>query len=289
VSTACVVQFPHPGLEHRPPKGAAVFPWNLGRHGRKFLRALGRLLADDGALRHTDVVFWGEYEAASRVLCRWSPTGELPTALHEPLLTTPPDSPKRQNTDPWVFGDRFLYSNCKQLTPHGGASALQSLPRGSVILFGSQIGGQFCLDTVFVVAESLRYEVNDAADLPVDDAFRACTIESLAVYEHHAINLQAAQFTLHLGATNDNPVDGMFSFTPALPAGADGPRFARPAYHDRRFVNPESKQSPSGAKVRRPTDEVREAWEAAVLGCRRSGVDLAVHVDLPGSAGMTES
>ncbi len=245
MSTACVVQFPHPGLEHKPPKGAAVFPWNLGRHGRKFLRAPGRLLADDGALRHTDVVFWGEYEAASRVLCRWSPTGELPTALHEPLLTTPPDSPKRQNTDPWVFGDRFLYSNCKQLTPHGGASALQSLPRGSVILFGSQIGGPFCLDTVFVVAESLRYKVNDAADLPV--------------------------------------------VTPALPAGADGPRFARPAYHDRRFVNPESKQSPSGAKVHRPTDEVREAWEAAVLGCRRSGVDLAVHVDLPGSAGVTES
>ncbi len=284
MSTAAVVQFPHPGLEHRPPKGAAVFPWNLRSHRRKFLRASGRLLAEDGAPRQTDVVFWGEYEAASRVVRRWSPTGELPTALHEPLLTTPPDSPKRQNTDPWVFGDRFLYSNCKQLTPYGGASALQSLPRGSVILFGSQIDRRFCLDTVFVVAESLRYTVNEAADLPVDDTFRACTIDSLAAYEHHAIDLRAAPFTLYLGATNENPVHGMFSFTPALPVGADGPRFARPAYDDRRFVNPESKQSPSGAKVHRPTDEVREAWHAAVLGCRRAGVDLAVHVDLPGAS-----
>jgi hypothetical protein len=100
--------------------------------------------------------------------------------------------------------------------------------------------------------------LNDAADLPVDDTFRACTIESLAAYEHHAIDLRAARFTLHLGATNENPVRGMFSFTPALPVGADGPRFARPAYNDRRFVNPKSKQSPSGAKDRRSTDQVRE-------------------------------
>jgi len=284
VSTACVVQFPHPGPEHKPPKGAAVFPWNLGSHRRKFLRAPGRLLGDDGALRQADVVFWGEYEAASRVVRRWPPAGGLPTVLHEPLLRTPPDSPKRQNTDPWVFGGRFLYSNCKQLTPYGGASALQSLTRGSVILFGSQIDGRFCLDTVFVVAESLRYTVNDAAGLPVDDAFRACTIESLAAYEHHAIDLRAAQFTLHLGATYHDPVDGMFSFTPALPEGAGGPRFARPAYCDRRFVNPESKQSPSGAKLRRPTAEVRQAWDAALQASRRAGLDLAVQVDLPRAA-----
>ena len=125
VSTACVVQFPQPGPEHKPAKGAAMFPWNLGSHRRKFLRAPGRLLKDDGALRQTDVVFWGEYEAASRVVRRWSPNDNLPTALHEPPLTAPPDSPKRQNTDPCVFGDRFLYSDCKQLTPYGGPSALQ--------------------------------------------------------------------------------------------------------------------------------------------------------------------
>ena len=51
-----------------------------------------------------------------------------------------------------MFGDRFLYSNCKQLTPHGSASALQSLTRGSVIVFGSQIDGRFRLNMVFVVA-----------------------------------------------------------------------------------------------------------------------------------------
>lgn len=276
---ACVVHFPHPGPEHKPPKGAAVFPWNVGPHRRKFLRAPGRLLGNEGALRQTDVVFWGEYEAASRVVRRWPPTGDLPTALHEPLLSSPPDSPKRQNTDPWVFGDRFLYSNCKQLTPSGGTSALQRLTLGSVILFGSQLDGRFCLDTVFVVADSLPYTLNDADGLPVDEAFRTCTIDSLAAYEHHAIDLRTAQFTLYLGATYNNPVDGMFSFTPALPADTDGPRFARPEYSDRRFVNPASKQSPSGAKLCRPTAEVREAWCAARQACQHAALDLAINVD----------
>ena len=278
MSTACVVQFPHPGPEHKPPKGAAVFPWNLGPHRRKFLRAPGSLLGNEDVLRQADAVFWGEYEAASRVVHRWPPAGDLPTTLHEPLLSTPPDSAKRQNTDPWVFGDRFLYSNCKQLTPSGGASALQHLTGGSVILFGSQIDGRFCLDTVFVVAESLRYTPTDAAGLPVDDAFRVCTIESLAAYQHHAINLRAAQFTLYLGATYNNPVHGMYSFTPALPADAGGLRFARPEYSDRRFVNPKSKQSPSGAQLRRPTPEVREAWHAAVQACQRADLCLAVNL-----------
>jgi hypothetical protein len=68
------------------------------------------LLGGDGALRQTGAVFWSEYEAASRVVRRWPPAGDLPAVLHEPLLQTPPDSPKRQNTDPWVFGDRHARS-----------------------------------------------------------------------------------------------------------------------------------------------------------------------------------
>lgn len=280
MTAACVVQFPHPGPEHKPPKDSDIMPWNEKPHRRKFLQAPALLLGPDGDLRQTDAVFWGEYEAASRVTQRWAASGKLPTALHEPLLTPPPDSPKLQNTDPWVFGNRFLYSNCKQLTPSRRPTALQSLPRGSVILFGSQIEGRFCLDTVFVVAESIPYKARDAADLPVDDAFRTCTIESLMVYKR----LRSARFTLHLGATYDHPVDGMYSFTPALPADDVGPRFARPSYDDTHFVNPKSKQSPSGAKVRRPMSEVSQAWEAAVQTCRAHDLELAVQVRFPASA-----
>jgi hypothetical protein len=52
---------------------------------------------------------------------------------------------------------------------------------------------------------------------PVDDVFRTCTIESLAAYRHPKVDLRAAGFTLYLGATYGKPVEGMFSFTPALP------------------------------------------------------------------------
>jgi len=256
-------------------------PWNEGPHRRKFLQAPGRLLGRDGDVRQADVVFWGEYEAASRVTRRWPACGALPTVLHEPLATSPPDSPKRQNTDPWVFGSRFLYSNCKQLTPSGRPSALQSLPRGSLVLFGSRVDSRFCLDTVLVIAGSIPYTSADAARLPVDDVFRTATIESLAAYQHPTVNLHTARFTLYFGATYDHPVEGMFSFTPALPASDDGPRFTRPPYGDSRFVNPQSGQSPSGAKKPRPAGEVYQAWDAAVQACRSRHLDLAVQVRTP--------
>jgi hypothetical protein len=281
VTAARVVQFPHPGPEHTPPKAGDIMAWNVSSHGRKFLRAPGRLLRPDGNPERTDVVFWGEYEAASRVTRRWPAAGALPTALQEPLISAPPESPKRQNTDPWVFGGRFLYSNCKQLTPHGSPSAMQSLPRGTVILFGSQIDGRFCLDTVFVVAESIPYTVREAGALPIDDVFRVCTIDSLAANEHPSIDLQSAGFTLYLGATYDDPVEDMFSFTPALPASDNGPRFTRPPYADSQFVNLQSKQTPSGAKKPRPISEVHQAWDSAVQACRHHGLDLAVQVSLP--------
>lgn len=281
MTSARIVQFPHPGSEHRPPEDQAVMPWNEGPHRRKFLRAPGRPLGRDGEVRQADTVFWGEYEAASRVTRRWPTCGALPTALHEPLITLPPDSSRRQNTDPWVFGSRFLYSNCKQLTPSGRPSALQSLPRGSLVLFGSQADSRFRLDTVFVVAASIHYTAADAAGLPVDDMFRTCTIESLTAYRHPTADLRTAGFTLYFGATFDDPVEGMFSFTPALSADDDGPRFTRPPYGDTRFVNPKSGQSPSGSKKPRSAGEVYQAWDAAVQACRSHNLDLAVQVCFP--------
>jgi hypothetical protein len=56
-----------------------------------------------------------------------------------------------QNTDPFVFGDRFLYTCCKQRLRSGRPTQLRYLPHGSLVLFGSHISGGFGLDTVFVV------------------------------------------------------------------------------------------------------------------------------------------
>lgn len=54
-----------------------------------------------------------------------------------------------QNTDPLVFGDSFLYSNCRQ----GAIGRLRELRAGSVIVFGSVVSKSWVVDTVFVVGD----------------------------------------------------------------------------------------------------------------------------------------
>jgi hypothetical protein len=49
-----------------------------------------------------------------------------------------------------VFGETFLYSNCRQFAPDERPSILRRLAPGSVILFGT-IGHQFVLDTALLV------------------------------------------------------------------------------------------------------------------------------------------
>ena len=77
-----LVQFPHPGGEHRP-KGP-VMDWNRGPHARKFLVATGEYVLD-GQLKAGPFAFWGEWEAQSRIVRRFAngPPGH-PHWLHRP-------------------------------------------------------------------------------------------------------------------------------------------------------------------------------------------------------------
>ena len=52
--------------------------------------------------------------------------GIVPTALHRAAADSAAELAETANADPWVFGDRFLYSDCEQLTPHADASTLFS-------------------------------------------------------------------------------------------------------------------------------------------------------------------
>lgn len=102
----------------------------------------------------------------------------------------------------------MLYSNCRQLaSPGRGPTSMQSLPRGSVICFGSTRDHEFCVDTVLVVGSAESWTPAEAATLDIDDAFRVCTAESTAAgRDAHA------DLTLYRGATLDDPVHGMYSF-----------------------------------------------------------------------------
>lgn len=268
-----VVQFPHPGAEHVAGDGDRM-PWNTGNHGRKFLRSVGRSIDENGRVQSGELDFWGEWEAPSRIIQRWPPEGRLPQNLHTPVWERPRTTSYRQNTDPWVFGETFRYSNCKQLTYRQNPSALQELPPGSVILFGSKLDGDFVLDTVFVVKDSVRYSPNDPPK--TDEAFSVCTIESLVTDD-----CGDYPFTLYRGATFDNPVAGMFSFSPCRVATDAEARFARPAIFLPGYINPASAQSPSGARQPRTIEQASGQWRSVRDQAFLAGCELGVSFDTP--------
>lgn len=274
-----LVHFPHPGPEHRP-RGREM-AWNRDSHARKYMLVHGEI-SDATAAHEGQLVFWGEWEGASRVLKEWPNKGELPRFLHEPYWSPPAGEGFRQNTDPWVFGERFRYSNCKQLTPQKRPSALQDLTEGSVIFFGSGKPKErrFVLDTVFVVGRILgTFSPREPEAAQVDERFRIGTIESLATCPPGVAN---ASFTLYEGATRRHSVSGMYSFAPCLPADQNVQRFARPDVELPGIINPASTQTPSGAKDPRSIEEVTQAWSSVVDQVLNQDLLLATRMDLGG-------
>ena len=79
------------------------------------------------------------------------------------------------------------------------------------------------VDTVFVVADYVDWDLSNyraqLKDVVPPEYFHA-TLEPIA-YEMKVRDLSPSQtFRLYLGATADQPFDGMFSFFPCLPAQA---------------------------------------------------------------------
>jgi hypothetical protein len=271
-----VVQFLHPGREHVPPEGVSVMGWNRGEHRRKFVRLAGRCLDREDIVRSGTVSVWAEWEAQSRVAERHpGPAGPLPRFVHEPILARPQGRQARQNTDPYVFGEAFLYSNCRQFTRRRRPTRLQRMRPGSLILFGAQLAGQFVLDTVLVVAARTPYTLGPVGELPwpVSPVFRVATLEPLA--DHTGAGGRSAQ--LYCGVMYpDGRREGMFSF---VPARVDGARFPRPALRRSRFVNPDMTQ---GFKITAVSAETIQAlWDEVVAQVRDQDLDLAIHLAEP--------
>lgn len=218
-----VVQFPHPGREHKPspPAIGTVMPWNRGAHGRKFLRSPAEYLDVSGP-QQGEVGFWGEWEAQSRVLDVWKKDGGKPRFLHEPFYDPPTDSRDRQNIDPFVFGDEFLYTNCKQLS----SKKLRNLTPGSLILFGSGSKPGFVLDTVFVVGDDAPrpYEIGERHVLPQRPETDPLIFQPLSTSTRHLGMSCRAYQSRPYKAGDDRP----FSFVPCRPLHDPELRFARP-------------------------------------------------------------
>lgn len=265
-----IVQFPHPGTERRPRRAVvgAEMPWNTDDHGRKFLTAPGQWT--DGVVTHSgDLAFWGEWEAQSTVAALLHPGPGLPRLLQLPFWRVPADGGWRQNTDPLVFGDRFVWSNCRQQQNR----KLRQVAPGSVVLFGSKVQGRFCLDTVLVVADSRRYRPSDG--LQDGGALHPLVVDPLALSEKDA----GQTFRLYRGATPQTPVGGMFSFVPAMPYDGQRQGFPRPALDLGELLNQNLTQNVRCTEV--SAEEASTVWQRVVDQVLAAGLVLGTSFALP--------
>ncbi len=216
------VQFPHPG----PEAGADRQAWLRADtpHRRKFVVAEATFRRSiEGLDEHGLVTAWVEWEAASESRALDGGSRSMPSWVHRPISPTESPATERipQNTDPLVFGDRMLTTFCRQPSN----PSLGRLERGSVLVFGSRVDGAFVGDTVLVVADTIEHDRESYPEQMRDQVSDLVFELTLKPMYAHRVN---GPFTAMFGATPDDPIEGMFSFVPCLPAAGGVRGFARP-------------------------------------------------------------
>lgn len=229
-----VVQFVHPGFEyhrreHLGPKHkrSGMMRWKPGctRHDRKFMLTWGSFIESGTGRAHTSVplALWGEWEAPS-VFWRLESTGKpLPTVVHAPFLPASCPGEPVQNSDPMVFGDSFIYSNCLQ----PAYPSLRTLSPGSIVLFGrfGRARGQGCfsLDTCLVVDR-----VQDLPPVPFDRRTYGSDLLTDAVLSPLHSEGADGDLTVYFGVRRSPGPATPFSFFPAQMMDDRPPVFGRP-------------------------------------------------------------
>ncbi|MCY3972447.1 MAG: hypothetical protein OXG74_21130 [Acidobacteria bacterium] len=257
----CFVQLSHPGREHQPDCGLEK-TWNTQKHGhaRKFMQLHGQWIDENRNRQSGDLYAWGEWEPESELVRALDPPDD--DWLHPRWLWRPYYVPKTSyeglhNTDPFIFGPRFLYSNCFQPSKPG----LRQLDEGSVIAFGSskKVNGWTSCTFLDVTIRPLT------GDSPQPKAC-ASARDRLRLYR---------------GATPDDPVGGMFSFFPASPECGDS-GFKRPAIDlPVEYINPRAFRAPRGFRRDRTPDELRGVWGLLVEQVHEAGLVLGTFAELP--------
>ena len=234
--TLAFVQFIHPGIENQPTNRnkTDLIPWNHGSHRRKCLCAQGQYV-QGSRLKDEELVFWGEWEPQSRIMRIANPKedGCSPHVIHRPMLdlSEPVKDAKnqyRQNTDPFVFHDQFLYRCCQQTRKTGPTQLARLLP-GSVVLFGSRVNGLFAVDTVFVVGSYHDYcdQIGGMAFDPTLKRYAEIVGIGLGMNEP-SWNKDTARMRLYYGASPQKSHEGMYSFVPCKPLKGNERGCARP-------------------------------------------------------------
>lgn len=284
-----IVQFVHPGFEYQTRKHvgprsqrSGVMEWKEGKsaHDRKFMLTGGSLFDPETGEDHISVpiAFWGEWEGPS-VFWRIDPAGKPgPSILHAPLRPTECPTTPVQNTDPMVFGNAFIYSNCMQRTYR----SLRSLSPGSIVLFGrySREDGTpaFSLDTCLVIDRGRKL-----SPIPFDEDTHGVDLLEDAVLKPLYTEGAREELTVYLGRRRAPNQVGPFSFFPARLMFDAIPTFARP---ELRPVGPlASVVRPGNMQgIKSTTHNVADrdaVWAEVVRQVVAHGCGLGYHAEAP--------
>lgn len=295
-SKPCFIQFPHPGDEHGAHSGRN---WNTTNrdHKRKFMQFQGEWTDEDNNRHPGNLRAWGEWERESKLVGKFFHKNggrHHPNYLWKPYWIPRNTYRCLHNTDPFIFGNCFLYSNCGQSTE--SKKGLKQIGQGSVIAFGSgkQIEGQrkWVLDTVLVVRDSFLYNPlnpREALEGKVPDEFLEVTGGPLVAWAEEVREGSASDvcapksewLRLYRGATADDPINEMFSFFPAILADGES-TFARPVISlNDKYFNSSNWQAPKGAGCYLCVDTIRDLWGSLVAQVWKEGLVLGTRAAMP--------
>jgi hypothetical protein len=221
-----VIQAYHPGTQ-TPKKKTQSIKWfdrnktkglmyrNMFSHVRKVISMKGEYISSypDIQSNNEKLLFFGEWEYDSLIetnntIYQKDGAEYIHKPIFIPTIETTLNAGTCRSTDPFVFENSFLYSHCLQ-----SFDKITSLEQGSIILFGSRTNPnndgyfEFGIDTVFVIGEVINLPLNATQYARLSDIFKATNINLINPF-HNRNNV------LFIGATYDNPYNGMFSFSP---------------------------------------------------------------------------
>lgn len=290
-----IIQFSHNGVElnlsRRSPRNGVAYRFdntientgfrywnNEPSHKRKYIKSKGWYLENTGnsfnpTPKNGDLCFWGEWEAQSRFELtgnKFSKTPSLPHAQHYPMFSN--RGMGAHNTDPFVFGEHFYYTNCKQNT----YTFLRSLNNDSIIIYGSERGKkEFVLDTVFVVGTSElvpNYHLHPT-NYPL--TLRQATIDLNGLPNYMRL-YQGKMYDFNCNYSEENPYT--FCFVPCK-VDCDARGFERPVINWQKF----NLKKPGAGTVTQKIDYSSENdfWHDLLAELVKQGFSLGIKLDMP--------
>lgn len=300
--TVQIIEFLHPGGEYKPKSRgqdphviwdndpqrlSGIRRWNcLQNHKRKFMRSNGTYVNDIASpTQDGQFAFWGEWEAQSTFRLTGRKRHESPYCVHEPILDLNSTDERKHNTDPYVFGDYFWYTNCRQ----NRNGVLTRLAPYSLVLFGSRKGSKgnrnFYLDTVFIVGKAFQ---NPVPDHLIDEASEQLKCANFC-HDNLSRSSEKSYLIFYKGLMKkESP--RFFSFVPGKPfAGSEPQPHERPVLAPYDDFGLRRGQTMGCARLFRgkqingtlPETFVREYWAKIAGHCIAQGFSLITSIKEP--------